>query len=164
MKTNHPLKETARRLITVFCLTCAAPIIGTTASCSETVKPSNGTIMTQETKSSEKFLGGLSSDKALAYMKATPGIYIIDVREPEWYDGYTQFTGNVHIPCSKLAERHKEIPKDRPVILNCGMGMVAPRAYKLLKELDIDVVQLSYIAGSPRFREYNEWAVTQKDK
>ena len=114
--------------------------------------------MAQEAKTSEKFLGGLSPDKALAYMKATPNLYIIDVREPEWYDGYTQFTGNVHMPCSKLAERYKEIPTDRPVILNCGMGMVAPRAYELLKKLDVDVMQLSYIAGPPRFREYNEWA------
>ena len=131
------------------------------ASCSDVTKPSDETIMTQETKSSEKFLDGLSPDKALAYMKATPNLYIIDVREPEWYDGYTQFTGNVHIPYSKLAERYKEIPTDRPVILNCGMGMVAPRAYELLKKLNIDVVQLSYIAGSPRFREYNEWISKQ---
>ena len=118
--------------------------------------------MTQETKSSEKFLGGLSPEEALAYMKATPNIYIIDVREPEWYEGYTQFTGNVHIPHSQLAKRYKEIPTDRPVILNCGMGMVAPRAYELLKKLDIDVKRLSYIAGSPLFREYNEWIAKQK--
>lgn len=161
MKTNHPLKGTARRLITVFCLACTASISGAMASCSETTKPSNETIMTQEKKSSEKFLGELSPAEALAYMKSTPDIYIIDVREPEWYDGYTQFTGNVHIPRSKLAERYKEIPTDRPVILNCGAGVQAPRAYELLKELDIDVKQLSYIAGSPRFREYNEWAAKQ---
>lgn len=162
MKINHPLKETARRLITAFCLTCVASISGSMTSCSETTKPSNEAIMTRETKSSEKFLGGLSPDKAFEYMKATPDVYIIDVREPEWYDGYTQFTGNVHIPRSKLTERYKEIPTDRPVILNCGMGMVAPRAYELLKGLDIDVKQLSYIAGSPRFREYNEWIAKQK--
>lgn len=161
MKTIYPLKGTVRRLVAAICLTCVASISGAMASCSETTKPSNETIMTQEKKSSEKFLGGLSPDEALAYMKATPDIYIIDVREPEWYDGYTQFTGNVHIPRSKLAERYKEIPTDRPVILNCGMGMVAPRAYELLKELDIDVKQLSYIAGSPRFRKYNEWKSKQ---
>lgn len=161
MKKENPLTGRAQRLITAFCLVCIASISGAMASCSDVTKPSDETIMTQETTSSEKFLGGLSPDKALAYMKATPNLYIIDVREPEWYDGYTQFTGNVHIPYSKLAERYKEIPTDRPVILNCGMGMVAPRAYELLKKLDIDVVQLSYIAGSPQFKEYNEWISKQ---
>ena len=115
----------------------------------------------QETKPSNKFLGGLSPEEALEYMKATPNLYIIDVREPEWYEGYMQFTGNVHIPRSKLAERYKEIPTDRPVILNCGAGVQAPRAYESLKELNIDVKQLSYIAGSPLFREYNEWISNQ---
>lgn len=162
MKKENPLTGKAQRLIMALCLACMASISGTTASCTETTRQSNETIMIQKNKPSEKFLGGLSPDKALAYMKATPNLYIIDVREPEWYEGYTQFTGNVHIPCSKLAERYKEIPTDRPVILNCGMGMVAPRAYELLKELDIDVVQLSYIAGSPRFMEYNEWISKQK--
>ena len=161
MKKENPSTGRAQRLITAFCLTCMASISGAMASCSDVTKSSNETIVTQETKSSEKFLGGLSPDKALAYMKTTRNLYIIDVREPEWYEGYTQFTGNVHIPCSKLTERYKEIPTDRPVILNCGMGMVAPRAYELLKKLNVDVMQLSYIAGSPRFREYNEWISKQ---
>lgn len=162
MKRENLSTGKAQRLITALCLACMASISGATASCSENTIQSNEAAMTQEAESSEKFLGGLSPDNALAYMKATPNLYIIDVREPEWYEGYTQFTGNVHIPCSKLAERYKEIPTDRPVILNCGMGMVAPRAYELLKELDIDVVQLSYIAGPPLFREYNEWISKQK--
>lgn len=58
----------------------------------------------------EKFLGGLTPSEALEYMKSTPNLYIIDVREPEWYEGYTQFVGNVHIPRSKLPARYKEIP------------------------------------------------------
>lgn len=105
----------------------------------------------------EKFLGDLTPSEALEYMKNTPNIYIIDVREPEWYKGYTQFVGNVNIPRSTLPERYREIPSDRPVILNCGAGVQAPLAYEFLKEKNIDVLQLSYIAGTPLFRAYNEW-------
>lgn len=161
MKKDNPSAGKFQRLRATLCLICMVPISGAMANCPGSMKLSNESITTQETKSSEKFLGGLSPDEALVYMKTTPDLYIIDVREPEWYEGYTQFTNNIHIPYSKLAERYKEIPTDRPVILNCGMGMVAPRAYKLLKELNMNVMQLSYIAGPPQFQEYNEWVSKQ---
>lgn len=109
----------------------------------------------------KKFLGGLTPSEALAYMKQTPGLYIIDVREKEWYDGFSQFTGNEHIPRSLLAARYKEIPTDRPVIINCGAGVQAPRAYEFLKEQDADILQLSYIDGTPLFQAYNEWVASR---
>lgn len=112
----------------------------------------------------EKFLGGLTPSEALEYMKSTPNLYIIDVREPEWYEGYTQFVGNVHIPRSKLPARYKEIPADRPVILNCGAGVQSPRAYEFLKEANADVLQLSYIDGVPLFSAYNGWVGQQQRK
>lgn len=161
MKKENPLIGKAQRMIAVLCLICTTSINGTMVSYSKTTKSQNETIMVQKTKSLEKFLGGLSPAEALAYMKATPDLYIIDVREWEWYKGYPQFTGNVHIPRSKLAERYKEIPANRPVILNCGAGIQAPRAYEFLKKINADILQLSYIDGSPRFQEYNEWVVKQ---
>jgi rhodanese-related sulfurtransferase len=110
----------------------------------------------------ERFLGGLAPTDALEYMKATPDLYIIDVRENEWYEGYTQFEGNVHIPRSQLPSRYTEIPTDRPVILNCGAGVQAPRAYEFLREKNADIRQLSYIAGTPLFSTYNNWLKKQK--
>jgi len=161
MKKENSLTGKFQWMVVTFGMVYMASISGAMASCSEAIEPSGEKIIMQETKPSNKFLGGLSPEEALEYMKATPNLYIIDVREPEWYEGYMQFTGNVHIPRSKLAERYKEIPTDRPVILNCGAGVQAPRAYESLKELNIDVKQLSYIAGSPLFREYNEWISNQ---
>lgn len=114
-------------------------------------------LTSQELKGT-KYLGGLSPEKALEYMESTPNLYIIDVREPEWYDGYTKFTGNVHIPYSELPKRYKDIPSDRPVLLNCGAGVMAPKAYKFLKEHKANIKELSYIAGVPKFKEYNDWA------
>lgn len=111
---------------------------------------------------SERYLGGLTPADALEYMKATPDLYIIDVREDEWYEGYTQFVGNTHIPRSRLPERYTEIPSDRPVILNCGAGVQAPRAYDFLREKGADIKQLSYIAGAPLFAAYNNWLKEQK--
>lgn len=110
----------------------------------------------------ERFLGGLAPADALEYMKTTPGLYIIDVREDEWYEGYTQFEGNVHIPRSQLPSRYTELPSDRPVILNCGAGVQAPRAYEFLREKNADIKQLSYIAGTPLFSAYNNWLKEQK--
>ena len=106
---------------------------------------------------SERYLGGLTPSDALEYMKSTPNLYIIDVREDDWYEGYTQFVGNIHIPRTQLPERYTEIPSDRPVILNCGAGVQAPRAYDFLREKRADIKQLSYIAGTPLFAAYNNW-------
>lgn len=109
----------------------------------------------------ERYLGGLTPSDALEYMKTTSGLYIIDVREDEWYEGYTQFVGNIHIPRTQLPERYAEIPSDRPVILNCGAGVQAPRAYEFLREKNADIKQLSYIAGTPLFSAYNDWLTEQ---
>ena len=110
----------------------------------------------------EKYLDGLTPEAALAYMKENPDIYIIDVREEQWYKGAMQFAGNRHIPSSELARRLKEIPADRPIIINCGMGWVAPKAYKKIKESGIAVKQIGYIDGTPLFRQYNDWKKKQK--
>lgn len=109
-----------------------------------------------------RYLGGLKPDKALSIMKEQPDVFIIDVRENEWYDGYEQFAENHHIPNSEIEERLNEIPSDRVVILNCGLGWVAPNAYKKIKDSKIKVRQLGFIDGTPLFREYNEWRKSKK--
>lgn len=103
------------------------------------------------------YLDGLTPEKALEYMKENPDIYILDVRENQWYNGATQFTGNHHIPSSELSKRLKEIPSDRPIIINCGLGWVAPGAYEKIKKSGIPVKQIGWIDGTPFFKEYNDW-------
>lgn len=108
----------------------------------------------------DKLLGGLSPRDALEYMKTTKNLVIVEVRTPEWL-GSTWFSGALLIPHTQMATRFNEIPADRPVILNCGAGVNAPKAYQVLIEKRPDIPQLSYIAGGPLFREYNEWVAQQ---
>ena len=105
-------------------------------------------------------LGAMTPQRALEYMKSTPNLVIVDVREPQWI-GNTYFKGAMFIPHSEMAARYKEIPNDRPVILNCGAGVMAPRAYQTLLDVKADILQLSYIAGAPLFSEYNRWIEQQ---
>lgn len=109
-----------------------------------------------------KYLDGLTPEAAIEYMKKNPDIYIIDVREDEWYDGTTQFTGNHHIPSSQITKKLKEIPSDRPIIIHCGLGWVAPGAYRKVKESGIAVKQIGYIDGTPLFKQYNDWKKNQQ--
>lgn len=104
-----------------------------------------------------KYLGSLTPEEALSIMKEHPDVYIIDVREDEWYNGYKQFVGNHHIANFQISKRLDEIPSDRIVILNCGLGWVAPNAYKKIKDSNIRVKQLGYIDGTPLFDDYNNW-------
>lgn len=109
-----------------------------------------------------QYLDGLTPEAALEYMKNNPDIYIIDVREDQWYNGATQFTGNHHIPSSQITKKLKTIPSNRPIIINCGLGWVAPDAYRKIKESGIAVKQIGYIDGTPLFRQYNDWKKKQK--
>lgn len=108
----------------------------------------------------QKLLGGLSPSDALEYMKTTKELVIVEVREPQWI-GSSWFEGAIRIPWSEMEQRYAEIPANRPVILNCGAGQMAPRAYKTLTEKRPDIPQLSYIAGAPLFSEYNNWLKEQ---
>lgn len=104
-----------------------------------------------------KYLGGLTPENALSIMIAHPDVFIIDVREDEWYNGFEQFEGNHHIPNSQISKRLDEIPTDCIVILNCGFGWVAPESYRKIKDSKIKVKQLGYIEGTPLFEDYNNW-------
>lgn len=141
---------------------CAFPCCIAMQGCSGTSSGDTGRTAPVQADTVRSDLGGLSPEEALEYMKKTPNLYIIDVREPEWYEGFTQFTGNHHIPVSQLGKRYKEIPSDRPVLINCGAGVMAPKAYKILKDKKADIKQLSYIAGTPLFEEYNTWVKHRK--
>lgn len=106
-----------------------------------------------------KLLGGIAPDEALAYMKRTPNLVIVEVNTPEWklQEG---FTGALYIPYTEMAQRYGEIPKGRPVLIHCGGGIVSKDAYKTLQEKRPDIPELGYIAGVPPVRAYNEWKKT----
>ncbi|QQO07622.1 rhodanese-like domain-containing protein [Breznakiella homolactica] len=104
----------------------------------------------------QRLLGGQSPADALEYMKNTPNLVIVEVNNPEWKMG-TGFTGSIHIPYTEMAERHTEIPQDRPVLLYCGGGIVSVEAYGILREKRPDIPELSYVSSRPLVSLYNEW-------
>lgn len=136
-------------------LNLAACTNGTPNDGENTVEVTNGDADTQ-------WLGGMSPEDALEYMKTTPDLVIIDVREPQYIN--QSFKGEMQIPWTKMAERCDEIPAGKNVLLHCGLGMVVPNAYRTLQEKRTDLKSVAYIAGAPLFKEYNEWLKANKKK
>lgn len=107
-----------------------------------------------------QWLGAMSPEKGLEYMKTTNDLVVIDVREPQYIN--QSFEGEMQIPWTKMAERCSEIPAGKPVLLHCGLGMVVPNAYKTLQDKRKDLKSAAYIDGAPLFKEYNEWKKSKK--
>lgn len=63
--------------------------------------------------------------------KKPAGTVILDVRE-----GGTEGTiqGAIAIPSNELANRLRELPKDKEIVIHCNTGILARMAYDLLKE------------------------------
>lgn len=76
-----------------------------------------------------------------AYDLATrAGALIVDVREPdEWNEA--RIPRAKHIPLAQIAERHAEIPRDRPVVLQCRSGARSGRATQALLDLGFSNVR-----------------------
>lgn len=75
---------------------------------------------------------------------------IVDVREPdEWAEA--RIPGALHIPLGKIRERAHEIPRDRPVILQCRSGNRSAGATQAL--LDLGYTNVQNLAGG-----IGEWA------
>lgn len=68
------------------------------------------------------------------------GALIVDVREPdEWAEA--RIAGARHVPLRDLAARASELPRDRPVILQCRSGNRSARATRVLLDLGFTNVQ-----------------------
>lgn len=64
----------------------------------------------------------------------TENALIIDVREDdEWADA--RIPGAIHIPLASITNRAQEIPRDRPVILQCRSGNRSAGATRALLDL-----------------------------
>jgi len=68
--------------------------------------------------------------------------FLLDVREPgECQNGC--FTGAVNIPFGQLRERLAELPRDREIWINCGVGQRAYYACRILSQHGFRVKNLS---------------------
>ena len=116
----------------------------------------------------EKFetSGPISPKDALEYMKTKKDLVIVDVAAKRWY-AQEHFKGAVNIPIEELSadeekELYLQLPKGRPVVMHCRLGMIVPGAYRTLKQLRPDISEIYYIDGKPLFEAYNEWITSQE--
>lgn len=72
------------------------------------------------------------------------GAWLLDVREQdEWEDA--RIPGAHHIPLGALPSRLDEVPRDRPVVVQCRSGNRSARATRVL--LDAGVAESRNLAG-----------------
>lgn len=85
----------------------------------------------------------LRGDKILAGWEEDPGeALFLDVREPaEFARGHVP--GAVNVPLSQLRERFVELPKDREIRVNCGVGQRSYYAVRFLRQNGYDARNLS---------------------
>lgn len=155
----------------LFLFFLACMLIGTLSACSNAENSQQAPVSEQSTSSDESTaantqadvnaLGAMSPEDALEYMKSTPNLVIVEVNAPEW-KLRNGITGAMYIPYTEMTERYDEIPEGCPVLLHCGGGIVSIDAYEILQEKRPDIPELSYIAGAPSVKAYNEWLAAQK--
>lgn len=167
MKTSHLSSGKMRMRFAVLCMIGTISLSGAMASCTESHASEPFDKEQQEdTASSMKDLGGISPEKALEYLKTTENLVIVDVASRTNY-ARKHFEGATNIPIEDLSsdeekELYLKLPKGRPVMLHCRLGMIVPGAYRTLKALRPDIPEISYIDGRPPFDEYNEWVKSKK--
>ena len=81
--------------------------------------------------------------QAVAALRDTTEIQIIDVREP-WEYEFCHIEGTLHIPLGQIPARLAELASDRPLIVLCHHGMRSLQvAHYLLSQGYQDVTNLS---------------------
>lgn len=81
--------------------------------------------------------------QAVAALRDTTDIQIIDVREP-WEYELCHIEGTLHIPMGQIPARLAELASDRPLIVLCHHGMRSLQvAHYLLSQGYQDVTNLS---------------------
>ena len=61
------------------------------------------------------------------------GAFFLDARTPEEF-GCGAIPGAVNIPHTSLRTRLNEVPKDRPIVINCGMGLRGYITERILRQ------------------------------
>jgi rhodanese-related sulfurtransferase len=76
-----------------------------------------------------------------ARLRKGDSLYMLDVREHnEWDAGHV--AGAIHIPLGQLVERHRELNRNRELIVICRSGGRSGLACELLSEQGFKVVNM----------------------
>ena len=89
---------------------------------------------------------------------ATTGALLLDVREPAEFQGGC-LEGSINIPLGQLRARLEELPRDREIWVNCGVGQRAYYACRLLSQRGFHVKNLS--GGYHTYRAWHPGDRTQ---
>ncbi len=84
----------------------------------------------------------LRGDVLLAHADSLEGRFLLDVREPAEHRAGA-VPGSVLIPLGQLRKRHTELPRNRPIVTYCQVGLRGYVAARILKQLGYDVRNLS---------------------
>jgi NADPH-dependent 2,4-dienoyl-CoA reductase/sulfur reductase-like enzyme/rhodanese-related sulfurtransferase len=86
----------------------------------------------------------LRGDVSLAEWEALPGTeaLLVDVRQPEEFAA-GHIAGAINLPLPELRSRMNELPKDREIWLNCGVGQRSYNAARILSQQGFAVKNLS---------------------
>ena len=78
-----------------------------------------------------------------AQTRIREGAVLVDVREQNEYDE-AHIPGSTLLPLSQLGERFEELPKDKPLVMQCRSGARSTRAAEfLLQNGYSDVVNMA---------------------
>lgn len=72
---------------------------------------------------------------------------VLDVRNPDEHDAW-RIPGSVNIPLADLAERLRELPRDRELVVHCAAGARSAQAAALLADAGYPVADLAGGMGS----------------
>jgi len=81
-------------------------------------------------------------------------LFMLDVRNPSEIGTIGTIGGSVNIPLPMLRDRLSELPKDRPIMVFCAVGLRGYVAYRMLKQYGFSVKNLT---GG-----YTSYLMTQK--
>lgn len=76
--------------------------------------------------------GNVTVEELKARMDRNADFVLVDVREPSEYQ-ICQIPGAQLIPLGEFAERYKELPRDREIVVHCKSGVRSARAVHFLK-------------------------------
>jgi rhodanese-related sulfurtransferase len=79
--------------------------------------------------------------EANAAFEARDSFHIVDVREPfEWELGHVE--GAVHMPIQALHDQASTLPKDKPLLFVCTVGMRSQYAAQLVRSAGYETENL----------------------
>ncbi len=83
----------------------------------------------------------ITADDLRRRIAAREPLLILDVREPHEH-ALNAIDGSRLVPLGELASRLDELPRDRPIVAHCAVGMRSEKAAKLLREKGFQAVSL----------------------